>query len=32
MINTRIVPTDFFGGMSEVELDRSTATRLEIYE
>jgi hypothetical protein len=32
MINSRIVPADFFGRMSEVELDRSTATRLEIYE
>jgi hypothetical protein len=32
MINSRIVPADFFGCMSEVELDRSTATRLEIYK
>jgi hypothetical protein len=32
MINTRIVPADFFGRMGEVEFDRSTATRLEIYE
>ena len=32
MINTRIVPADFFGRMGEVELDRSAATRLEIYE
>ena len=32
MIYTWIVPADFFGCMSEVELDRSTATGLEIYE
>jgi hypothetical protein len=32
MIDTRIVSADFFGRMGEVELDRSTATRLEIYE
>jgi hypothetical protein len=32
MIDTWIVPADFFGRMGEVELDRSTATRLEIYE
>ena len=32
LIDSRIVLADFFGGMGEVELDRPTATRLEIYE
>jgi len=32
MINTLIVSADFFWRMREVELDGSTATRLEIYE
>jgi hypothetical protein len=32
LIDTRIVPADFFGRMGEVEFDRSAATRLEIYE
>ena len=32
MIDTRIVLADFFGRMGEVEFDRPTATRLEVYE
>ena len=32
LIRTRIVPADFFGRVGEVEFDRSTTTRLEIYE
>src|SRR5215475_645414 len=32
LIDTRIVLTDFFGRMGEVEFNRSTAARLEIYE
>jgi len=31
-IDTRIVLADFFGRMGEVEFDRPTATRLEVYE
>jgi hypothetical protein len=32
LIDTRIVLADFFGCMGEVEFDRPTATRLEVYE
>jgi hypothetical protein len=32
LISSRIVLADFFGRMGEVELDRPTATRLEVYE
>ena len=32
LINTRIVFADFFGRMGDVELDRSTATRLKVYQ
>jgi hypothetical protein len=32
MIDTRIVPADLFGRMGEVEFDRPTAARLEVYE
>src|SRR5215471_18887098 len=32
LIDTRIVLTDLFGRMGEVEFDRPTAARLEIYE
>jgi hypothetical protein len=31
-INSRIVFADFFGRMGDVELDRSSATRLKVYE
>jgi hypothetical protein len=32
LINSRIVFADFFGRMGDVELDRSAATRLEVYK
>lgn len=32
LIDVRIARADHFGNMSKVELDRSSATRLEIYE
>jgi hypothetical protein len=32
LIDTRIVLADFFGRMGEVEFDRPTAARLEVYE
>jgi hypothetical protein len=32
LIDTRIVLADLFGRMGEVEFDRPTATRLEVYE
>src|ERR1700675_4296293 len=32
LISSRIVLADFFGRMGEVEFDRPTATRLEVYE
>jgi hypothetical protein len=32
VIDTRVVFADFFGRMGEVEFDRPTAARLEVYE